>query len=181
MVTSRASFGSGKLGVLVHHAGQQRLVERSPVHADPDRLLILHRDFNHGAEVVVVLASYADVAGIDAVLGQAFGAAGILGEQEMSVVVEVADDGDADALLVETLDDVGDGFGGVVIVDGDSHHFAARFRQGGYLLDRAGDVGGVGIGHRLHHNWCSAADSHSADRGGDGLSASHFSHREALF
>src|SRR5229473_955540 len=37
--------------ILVHHAGQQRLVERSPVHADAHRLLILHGDFNHRAEI----------------------------------------------------------------------------------------------------------------------------------
>ena len=40
--------------ILVHHARQQRLVERSPVHADTNRLLVLDRDLDHGAEVVVV-------------------------------------------------------------------------------------------------------------------------------
>ena len=78
--------------------GEQRLVERSPVHADAHRLLVLDRNLDHGAEIVVVLASDADVAGIDAVLGQRPGALGILLQQDVSVVVEVADDGDAHAL-----------------------------------------------------------------------------------
>jgi hypothetical protein len=91
-------FRLGEPRILVHHLGQQRLVERSPIHADAHRLLILHRNFDHGAEVVVVLAANADVAGINAVFGQPFGALGIFDEQLMPVVMEVADDGDANAL-----------------------------------------------------------------------------------
>jgi len=48
-----------------------------------------------------------DVAGIDAVLGEGACAVGILLEKEMAVVVEVADDGDADAEFVERVDDFG--------------------------------------------------------------------------
>src|SRR5579885_2851145 len=33
-------FGLGKKGILVHHPGEQRAVERAPVHADADRFLI---------------------------------------------------------------------------------------------------------------------------------------------
>ena len=78
----------------------KRLIQRSPVHAYAHGLLVLHGNLDHGAEVVVVLASDAGVAGIDAVFGQALGASGVFGEQEVSVVMEVADDGDAQALLL---------------------------------------------------------------------------------
>ena len=154
----------------------KRLIERSPVHADAHGLLVLHGNLDHGAEVVVVLASDAGVAGIDAVLGQALGAAGVFGEQEVSVVMEVADDGHAQALLLESFDDVGDGLGGVVIVDGDADDFAAGARQGGDLLYGAGDVRGVGVGHGLHHNWCIAAHADAADGGGEGFSTLNFGH-----
>ena len=60
IMTSRASSGSAELGVLVHHLGEQRLVERAPVDADADGLLVLDGDFDHGAEVVVVLAADGD-------------------------------------------------------------------------------------------------------------------------
>ena len=39
-------------GVLIHHVGQQRLVERAPIHADAHRLLVLNRNLDHGAEIV---------------------------------------------------------------------------------------------------------------------------------
>ena len=48
-----------------------------------------------------------DVAGIDAVLGQRPRALRILLQQEVAVVVEVADDRNAHAVLVELLDDLG--------------------------------------------------------------------------
>ena len=78
IMTSRAGRGVGGAVVLVHHLGEQRLVERAPVDADADGLLVLDGDFDHGAEVVVVLAADGDVAGVDAVLGEGAGAVGVL-------------------------------------------------------------------------------------------------------
>jgi hypothetical protein len=70
IITSRASQGIGDFRILVHHAGEQGLVERAPVDADADGLLIFDGALDHGAEIVVVFAADGDVAGIDAVLGQ---------------------------------------------------------------------------------------------------------------
>src|SRR5208337_2274882 len=102
---------------------------------DAHRLVILHRDFDHGAEIRVSGFSNAGVAGIDAVLGQVAGALGIPGEQNMSVVVEVADDGHAHALLIKLLDNVGHGGSSLVVVDRDPHQFGAGPGQSGDLLD----------------------------------------------
>ena len=181
MVTSRASLGSAQQRILVHHLGEKRLVERSPVHADADRLLVLDCNFDHGAEIVVVLAADPDVAGIDAVLGQGPGAFGKLLEQKVSVVMEVADDGDANALSIELLDDGRDRSRGFFVVDRDPHQLRAGLGQRGNLLDGGRNVSGIGIGHRLHHNWCIAADSHAANRACNGFSASNICHGEALF
>ncbi len=52
----------GPFGILVHHPGQQSLVQRTPVHADPHRLLVFDRALDHGAEVVIVLAADRDIA-----------------------------------------------------------------------------------------------------------------------
>ena len=54
IITSRLSRGSGEGGVGVHQLGQQRLVERAPVDADADRLVVLDRDPDDGREVLVV-------------------------------------------------------------------------------------------------------------------------------
>ena len=44
IITSRASRGAASARVRVHQLGQERLVERAPVDADPDRLVVLDRD-----------------------------------------------------------------------------------------------------------------------------------------
>ena len=163
-------------GVVVHHLGEERLVERAPVDADADGFLVLDGDFDHGAEVVVVLAADGAVAGIDAVLGEGFGAGGILGEELVAVVVEVADDGRVPALGADALDDVGHGFGGVVVVDGDADELGAGAGEGGDLLDGGLDVGGVGVGHRLDDDRGVGADTDAAYVDGDRFSAVNSGH-----
>ena len=142
--------------------------------------MIFYGDFHHGAEVRIVLAAYAYVAGIDAVFGQGTGAFRIFNEQNVAVVVKVSDDGNVDALLVELVDDAGNGGCGFVVIDGDADQFASSAGQGGYLADRRRHIGGVGVGHGLHHDRGIAADAHTGDRGGDSFSALNISHSELL-
>ena len=109
-------LGLGAPGVFVHQRRQQRLVERAPVDADAHRPVVFDGHLDHGAEVVVVLLADVDVARIDAVLGERAGALGIFLQQDVAVVVEVADDGHAHAELVERLDDLRHGCGGGFVV-----------------------------------------------------------------
>ena len=153
----------GEFGVVVHHLGEESLVERAPVDADADGLLVLDGDFDHGAEVVVVFAADGAVAGVDAVLGEGFGGVGVFGEEEVAVVVEVADDGGVPALVGDAFDDVGNGLGGFVVVDGDADHLGAGAGEGGDLLDGGFDVGGVGIGHRLDDDGDVGTDADASD------------------
>ena len=85
----------------------------------------------------------------------------------MAVVVEVADDGRGPALFADAVDDVGDGLGGVVVVDGDADELRAGAGECGDLLDGALDVGGVGVGHRLDDDRGGGADANLADVDGD--------------
>jgi hypothetical protein len=65
------------------------------------------RDFDHGAEVVVVFSANRTITWIDAVLGESGGAVRVFGEELVAVVVEVANDGRVPALGLNALDDVG--------------------------------------------------------------------------
>ena len=71
------------------------------------------------------------------------------------------------ALVADAVDDVGDGLGGFVIVDGDADEFRAGAGERGDLLDGALDVGGVGVGHRLDDDGGVGADANLADGDGD--------------
>ena len=180
IMTSRAGRGSARLAVLVHHAGEKRLIERAPVDADADGLLVLDRALDHDLEVVVVFLADGRVAGIDAVLGQGARRGGIFLEQDVAVVVEVADDGDADAALVEAFDDGGNGGGGVFVVDGDADDLRAGEGQGCNLVDGALDVGGVGVGHRLDDDRDFPADADLPDLDGRRLPALNLRHVSSL-
>ncbi len=50
-----------------------------------------------------------------------------------------------------------------VIVHGNPHQFRTGFMQQLDLGNRRVDVRGVGIGHRLNHNWGSAADANTGN------------------
>ena len=156
--------------------GQKRLIERSPVHADPNRLLVLHRDLDHRPEVVVVLASDRAVARIDAVLCQRLCALRILGQQLMSVVVEVANDRRVPALLGQRLDDVRNRLCGIVVVHRDAHHLGARARERRDLLHCALDIGGIGVRHRLHDDRSVRAGANAPNVDGYGTAASDIWH-----
>jgi hypothetical protein len=103
MIASRmtAAAETGRaLSVLVHQPGQEFLVERAPVDADADRLVVFHRDFDDLRELGVALGLEADIAGVDPVLVERARAVGIVGQELVADIVEIADQrhGDADAL-----------------------------------------------------------------------------------
>ena len=168
-------LGLGQRRVLVHHLGQQILVERAPVGADAHRLAILDRFFDDGAELDVALLLEADVAGIDAVFVERLGAGRMIGEKLVADVVEVADQRHVAADAGEPLLDPGYGGSRLVAVDRDAHQLGAGAREAGDLADGAVDVGGVGVGHRLHDDRSAAADDDGAfalaDGDGDGVMA----------
>ena len=153
----------GLLAVLVHHARQQRLVQRSPVHADAHRLLVLDRALHHYLEIVVVLLPDRSVAGIDPVLRQRLRGCRILLQQQVPVVVEIAHDRHPDPALVQSLHDRRNRRGGLLVVHRNAHNLRPGHRQRSNLLDGAGDIGRVGVGHRLHDNRDLPAHANVAD------------------
>ncbi len=101
--------------------------------------------------------------GIDAVFVERLGAGRIVGEQLVADVVEIADQGRGDAALAQGVADMRHRGRGLLAVDRDPHQFGAGARKGCDLGHGAFDIGGVGIGHRLHHDRRAAADGDIAD------------------
>src|SRR5215472_4741645 len=152
-----------QLRVRVHHAREQVLVEAAPVDADAHGLAVVDGHLDDGVEVVVVVLA-TDVARIDAVLGEGFGAGGVLGEEHVAVVVEIADHGH-----LHLLDDLRYGARGLVVVHGDTHQLTARGVERIDLGDGGGYVGGIGVGHGLDDDGPLAADLDAAHVHGHGL------------
>ena len=157
----------GQAGVLVHQLGQDGLVERAPVDPDADRLVVVDGDLDDRREVLVV-ALGADVARIDPVLGQQGGRLGVVDQQLVPVVVEVADDRHVDAEAADLADHLGHGRGGLIGVDRDPDQLRAGMRQPCDLDGGAIRIGRVRVGHRLDDDRMGAADEDATDVDRDG-------------
>ncbi len=62
------SFAEVAVGILLHLAHDEFLIERAAIHADANRFAIVARDFADGGELFVAALAVAHIAGIDAVL-----------------------------------------------------------------------------------------------------------------
>ncbi|MCY1289089.1 hypothetical protein D9M70_381660 [compost metagenome] len=157
--------------VLVHQPRQQFLVERAPVDADAHRLVVADRHFDDLGELLVLLVLEADIARVDAILGERFGAGRMIGEQLVADIVEVADERHVQTEALEPLADLRHGGGTLVAVDGDAHQFRAGLVKGGNLRHRSVDISCIGVGHRLDDHRRATAHYDPADIDGDGRTA----------
>ena len=90
--------------------------------------------------------------------------------------MEVADHRNADAELVERIDDFGNGGGGGIRVNRYTHQFRTGARQIHYLVDRRDDIRRIGVGHRLDHDRVSPTHLDPANIDRDRRAALHDSH-----
>ncbi len=78
-----------RLAILVHHSGDESLIQRSPIHANANRLIVFERYLDDGPEVIVMLPAHPDVAGINTIFVERSGAVWILVKENVPVVVEI--------------------------------------------------------------------------------------------
>jgi hypothetical protein len=103
------------------------------------------------------------IARIDAVLRQCLRAIRIFFQQNMSVVMEVANDRHSDSEFVEALGDLRHSRGRLLRVDGDPDKLRAGGGERHHLVYSRCDVFRVGVGHRLDDDRIRAAHFHSGD------------------
>ena len=85
---------------------------------------------------------------------------GKLGEQTVAVVVKIADQRHVAAHVIQHLADARHLRGGLGSVHGDAHQFGTGLGQFIHLTRSALRIGGVGVGHGLHHDGRIATDDH---------------------
>ena len=170
IITSRASRGCGAPRVGVHELGQELLVERAPVDADADRLVVVDRHLDDRREVLV-MALRADVARVDPVLRERPSHLRVLDQELVAVVMEVADDRDVDAEVADLADHLRDGCRGGVGVDRDPDELRSGVGELSHLDGRRVGIRGVGVGHRLDDDRMGRTDEHPADVDADGRTA----------
>ena len=139
------------------------MIERAAIDADAHGLGIVAGDGADGGELLVAALAGADVAGIDAVFIERAGAIGIFGQQDVAVIVKIADERSFAAGVQHALLDFGDSGGCFGKIHGDADHLRSGRGQFEALLHGGGDVDRVGIGHGLNDDGRAATDGHVAD------------------
>ena len=118
---------------------------------------------DHLGELRIALAAAADIAGIDAVLSERFGAGRMGLQQFVAVEVEITDQRHRDPALGEAVADVRHRCGGLLGIDRDAYDLGAGTGERTHLRNGGIDVRGVSVGHRLHDDRRIATDLHAAD------------------
>ena len=134
------------------------LIEATPINADTHRLIMATRDFNHFTELLIALFTASDIARINTELGQRPGAGNMLLEQFMTIEMKIADYRYPAILSFKLFDNMWHRAGRGVVIHGYAHQLRAGIVQQFYLGNRGRDIGGVGVGHRLHYYWRVTAD-----------------------
>ena len=141
----------------------QLLIKRSAVDAYAHRLAVVAGNAADRGELFVTALAGANVAGIDAIFIESSGAVGIFGQQNMAVIVKIADERRFAAGVEHALLDFGNSGSGFGDVYRDAHHFRTGGGKLEALLHGGSDIGGVGIGHRLDDDRSASTDGHAAD------------------
>ena len=137
------------VGVLLHLAHDQLLIERAAIDADAHRLAVVHGDFADRGELLVAPRSRAHVAGIDAVLVEGPRAIGIFGQQDVAVVVKIADDRRRASQIAQPRHNFRDRRRRFRHVHRDAHQLRAGVGQLLALRHGSGNVRRIRVGHRL--------------------------------
>ena len=164
------------VGILLHLAHDQLLIEGAAVDADAHGLAVIAGDIADGGELFVAALAGSYIAGIDAVFIEGGGGARIFCKQNVPVVVEIADERRVASGVEHALLDLGDGGSRFGNVYGDAHHLRTCGGELEALLGGGRDVGGVGVGHRLDDDGRASADLDAANFYGVGGEAMGFQH-----
>jgi hypothetical protein len=157
------------IGVFLHLGDDQLLIERAAVNAYAYGPVVIDRDFADGGELLVAPPASADVAGVDAVLVERRGARRVARQQQVAVVVEVADERRRAAGVQHPPLDLGNGCSGLGQIHRDAHHLGPSFGELDALLRRGCRVRRIGHRHRLHDDRSAAANLDRADLDADSL------------
>ena len=146
------AFGIGRGQIGIHHALGQALIKAAPVHADAHSFAVFGGGAYHIGKFFIAFCALADIARIDAVFRQSLRTIGKLGQQALAVEMKITNQRRVATHVVQPLADFGHFGRRFRAVDSDAHHFRAGIAQFFHLLRGAGRIGGVGVGHRLHHH-----------------------------
>ena len=157
------------VGVLLHLRHDELLVERAAIDADAHRLVVIDGDLADRGELLVAATARTDVARIDPVLVERCGAGWMPRQQQVAVVMKVADERRQASGVAHAPLDFGNRRRGLGKVHCHAHELGPRFGQLDALPGGGLRIRGVRHGHRLDEDGSASADHEVPDLDPDGL------------
>jgi len=154
------------VGVLLHIDRDQFLIQGSSIDTDPDRLAVVASNSANGGEIGVVTMTGSYVPGVDSVFIEGLSAAWVTLKDDVAVEVEVTDQRHRVARILQPMLDFDYRLRRLMGVDGNANKLGAGGRKLTTLPSGCLGVGGVGVGHGLHHHRGIATDCDAADLNG---------------
>ena len=151
------------IGVFLHLGHDELLIEGAAVDPDADRLVSIACNPADRRELFVAAPAGSDISRVDAVFVERFGAGGKSRQQQMTVVVEVADERRGDAGIEHPALDFRDGGRGLRQVHRHAHHLGSRFGELDALLRGRGGIRRIRHSHRLDDNRRTSTDLDGPD------------------
>ena len=151
------------VGVLLHLAHDEVLVERPAIDADAHRLPVADRGPADRRELLVTPLAGPDVPWVDPVLVESLGALRVLRQEDVAVVMEIADERGRASREQEPALQGRHGLRRFRQVHRHAKQLGSGLPQFQALLQGRVDIRRVGVAHRLHDDGRAASDADSAD------------------
>ena len=110
----------------IHEMSQELLIKRSPIRTDANSLIMFGSKLNNCAKLLVFFIFEPNVAWINAIFCKRLGAGGMICEQFMANVMEIAHKRRMNALLIELVANMRHGGCSFVSIDCDSNNLRTR-------------------------------------------------------
>ncbi len=145
------------VGIFLHLAHHQFLIERPAIDANAYRLAVVDGNVADRRELLVTPRARAHVSGIDAVFIERPRAIRIFCEQDVPVVMKIANDRRNTSGIAQPRNNFRHRRGRFRHVHRNAHQLRPGFGQFLTLRHGPGDISRIGVGHRLNNNRCAAA------------------------
>ena len=144
--------------ILLHLPHDQFLVERATVDTDAHRLVMIDGYLTEGREILVPALATAHIARVDAELVQGSSTLRNLGQQDVTVVVEIPDQGHFATDVDQPALDLADRLRSLFVVDRDTHQLRAGLCQLSTLRGCRLDIRCIRIRHGLDNDGRTPTD-----------------------
>lgn len=153
-------FRMDECRICLHIKIEEFLIERTTIHSDSDRLIVLYSSTDNLVIVIIMTAPLSDISRIHTVFCYGTSHIRIFLEEDMPIVVKISDDRGLISFFTELADNLWSCLCCCLSIDRDAHYLRASVSKLDNLCDCGMDIPSRGIGHGLDDDRMIGAKSY---------------------